>query len=277
MKRLVSLVTAIVCLIILTTACKDKKYKDYEQTESGLYYKFDVQNKDARSPQINDFLYLALSYRTDNDSIVFEEREITDVMHESVYSGDLYEAYSLMHEGDEASFIMKADSFFVNMVGIQELPKFILPETMLEFHIKLNKIKSLADFEKEETNAIAKYITDNNIQVQPLESGLYFIENQAGTGAQVDTGKTIKINYTGKFLDGKVFDTSLGEGREPMEFKLQEGLMIPGFTEGLLKMKAKGKATLLMPSKLAYGAGNPQSPIPPYSPLIFEIEVLEVK
>jgi hypothetical protein len=41
---------------------------------------------------------------------------------------------------------------------------------------------------------------DNNIQVQPLESGLYFIETQAGTGAKVDTGKTIKINYTGKFV-----------------------------------------------------------------------------
>lgn len=277
MKKVISITVAIVCLVILTNACKEKKYKDYQQTESGLLYKFEVENKDARSPKPDDFLYLSLSYRTDNDSIVFEEREINDIMRPSVYSADLYEAYGLMHEGDVATFVLKADSFFINMMQIRDLPAFILPETMMEFHIKLNKIKSLPEFEQEETQMITKYVSDNNIQVQPLESGLYFIETQAGTGAKVDTGKTIKINYTGKLLDGTVFDSSLGEGREPMEFVLQEGMMIKGFTEGLLLMKDKGKATLLMPSKIAYGPGHPQSPIPPYSPLLFEVEILEVK
>ncbi|MDD2621471.1 MAG: FKBP-type peptidyl-prolyl cis-trans isomerase [Bacteroidales bacterium] len=277
MKKLISITAAIVCLVILTNACKEKKYKDYQQTASGLLYKFEVENKDALSPKPDDFLYLSLSYRTDNDSIVFEEREINDIMRPSFYPGDLYEAYGLMHEGDVALFVMKADSFFINMMGIQELPAFILPETMLEFRIKLNKIKTMQDFEKEETESIEKYIKDNNIKEQALESGLYFIETQAGTGAKVDTGKTIVINYTGKLLDGTVFDSSIGEGKEPMEFKLQEGMFIKGFTEGLLLMKEKGKATLLIPSKIGYGPGHPQSPIPPFSPLLFELEILSVK
>jgi peptidylprolyl isomerase len=62
-----------------------------------------------------------------------------------------------------------------------------------------------------------------------------------------------------------------------MEFVLQDGMMIKGFTEGLLFKERKRKSYLLIPSILAYGPGNPQSPIPPYSPLIFEIEILSVK
>ena len=292
MKRLVSAVTAIVCLIILTTACGDKKFKDYKKTDSGLYYKFIVENPDAQQPKEGDVLVAELKYRYE-DSVLFENmgnpQRVFQVM-PSDFKGDINEGLKMMHVGDEAVFAINADS--MSNLGIPMPPYFKAgANEYFYFEVKLHSIVSKAEIDKElaekeakielaknsEQDSINAYITRNNIKRKPTESGLYYIETKAGTGAKVDTGKTITINYTGKLLDGTVFDSSLGEGREPMEFVLQDGMMIKGFTEGLLLMKEKGKATLLIPSSLAYGPGNPQSPIPPYSPLIFEIEILSVK
>lgn len=72
-------------------------------------------------------------------------------------------------------------------------------------------------------------------------SGLEYIEVEAGTGAQAEAGKTVSVHYTGKFQDGKVFDSSLSRG-EPIEFPLGKGRVIKGWDEGIALMKVGGKA-----------------------------------
>ena len=292
MKRLVSVVAAFLCLMVLTSSCKEKKYKDYEQTESGLYYKFEVENPNGQQPQLGDVLVAEVEVSL-GDSVLFDNigdpKRFFQLM-DSDFPGDLNEGLKMMHVGDVATFAVSADS--MAKLGMQ-MPPFYTAGTDARFFFKitLHSVVTKSELEKEqaemeakieiaknsELDSIAVYIQRNNIKQKPTASGLYYIETLAGTGAKVDTGKTIKINYTAKLLNGTIFDSSIGEGREPMEFVLQEGLMIPGFTEGLLMLKEKGKASLLIPSKLAYGSGNPQNPLPPYSPLVFEVEVLEVK
>jgi len=63
-------------------------------------------------------------------------------------------------------------------------------------------------------------------------SGLEYIEITAGSGAQAVAGKTVKVHYTGKFLDGKVFDSSISRGT-PIEFVLGQGRVIKGWDEGI--------------------------------------------
>lgn len=292
MKRLVLIGTAIVCLVILTTACGDKKYKGYKKTDSGLYYKFEVENPDGQQPGEGDVLVAELTYKLE-DSVLFDNvgkpQRVFQIM-KSDFPGDINEGLKMMHVGDVVTFAVSADS--MEKLGMQMPPYYKSGmDERFYFHVTLHSIVTKKELENEqaeieaqieltknsEQDSIDAYIAQNKIKQKPTETGLYYIEIKAGTGNKVDTGKTIKINYTGKLLNGTVFDSSLGEGREPMEFVLQEGMMIKGFTEGLLKMREKGKATLIMPSKIAYGEGHPQSPIPPYSPLIFDIEILEVK
>ncbi|HEY5270185.1 MAG TPA: FKBP-type peptidyl-prolyl cis-trans isomerase [Anaerolineales bacterium] len=91
------------------------------------------------------------------------------------------------------------------------------------------------------------------------------------------TGKTVKAHYTGKFPDGKVFDSSISRG-EPIEFVLGQGRVIKGWDEGIALMKVGGKAQLTIPPHLAYGErGAGGGVIPPNATLVFDVELVEVK
>jgi FKBP-type peptidyl-prolyl cis-trans isomerase len=82
----------------------------------------------------------------------------------------------------------------------------------------------------------------------------------------------VRVHYTGRLLDGTKFDSSHDRG-QPAEFGLNE--VIAGWTEGLQLMKKGGKARLVIPSNLAYGPQGRQG-IPPFAPLAFEIELLDI-
>ena len=107
------------------------------------------------------------------------------------------------------------------------------------------------------------------------QSGLEYIEVEAGSGAQAEAGKTISVHYTGKFQDGRVFDSSIPRG-EPITFKLGAGNVIRGWDEGIALMKVGGKAQLIIPPALAYGERGAGGVIPPNTTLIFDVELVSV-
>lgn len=111
--------------------------------------------------------------------------------------------------------------------------------------------------------------------VVTLPDSLQYQVITEGTGAQPKSGDTVRVHYVGTFIDGKEFDSSLKEGREPLEFPLGQPGMIQGFAEAVELMKVGSKWKVFIPPKLAYGEfGRPN--IPPNSLLIFEIELLEI-
>jgi len=108
------------------------------------------------------------------------------------------------------------------------------------------------------------------------DSGLEYIEIEAGTGVQAEAGKTVDVHYTGKLQDGKVFDSSHTRG-EPISFKLGIGQVIKGWDEGIALMKVGGKAQLVIPPDLGYGERGAGGVIPPNATLVFDVELVEVK
>ena len=107
------------------------------------------------------------------------------------------------------------------------------------------------------------------------DSGLEYIEVQAGSGTQAAAGKMVSVHYTGKFQDGRVFDSSVSRG-EPITFKLGVGQVIKGWDEGIALMKVGGKAQLIIPSNLAYGERGAGGVIPPNATLVFYVELVSV-
>ncbi|MEI6843068.1 MAG: FKBP-type peptidyl-prolyl cis-trans isomerase [bacterium] len=96
-----------------------------------------------------------------------------------------------------------------------------------------------------------------------------------GTGDEALTGNRVTVHYTGRFVDGKVFDSSVTRG-EPFQFVLGGGQVIKGWDEGIVGMRVGGKRTLSIPPELGYGM-NDYGPIPGGSTLIFDVELLKVE
>ncbi len=106
-------------------------------------------------------------------------------------------------------------------------------------------------------------------------SGLTYKITHKGNGPQAQAGAKVKVHYTGRLTDGKVFDTSTGRG-EPIEFTLGKGQVIAGWDEGIALLHVGDKAVLTIPSKLGYGEQGTQG-IPGGATLIFDVELVDVK
>lgn len=107
-------------------------------------------------------------------------------------------------------------------------------------------------------------------------SGLQYKVTEKGSGEMPAKGDTVSVHYTGKLLDGTVFDSS-HQRNEPIEFPVGKGQVIEGWDEGLLLLPQGSKATLVIPSDLAYGSQGAGGVIPPNATLIFEVELVEIK
>lgn len=121
----------------------------------------------------------------------------------------------------------------------------------------------------------AKFLEENakNEGVKVTASGLQYTVEKEGTGASPNATDEVTVHYTGRLLDGTVFDSSVSRG-EPATFPLNR--VIPGWTEGVQLMKEGGKYMFFIPSELAYGAQGIPNAIPPHSTLIFEVELIKV-
>ena len=110
----------------------------------------------------------------------------------------------------------------------------------------------------------ARSVRDRVVQVETV---------QAGSGPFIQAQDGVLIDYEGKLENGTVFDSSAGKGPVP----LLASQVIPGFTQGLLKMQKGGKYRLRIPSKLAYGSTPPQGgPIPANADLQFDVSVVQI-
>jgi FKBP-type peptidyl-prolyl cis-trans isomerase len=140
--------------------------------------------------------------------------------------------------------------------------------------ISLASCNPAAKYEKEEKASIQDYLGNNtNIKFVLQSGGLYYSETVVGTGAMPTYGDSAFVKYTGKFLDGTIFDSNVSLATL---YSFIVGENIAGFDQGLILMKEGGKATLLIPSALAYGPGG-RYPIQGYTPLLFDIELVRIK
>lgn len=281
-KNVILLLLSVLTLSI--ASCSQNPYKDYEKTATGLLYKFHVKNEDAPKANPTDIIFAKMRYAI-NDSILFND-SVRFMLLESIFPGDFYEGIAMMGKGDSATFITKADSTMLKIFRYRKLPSNVTPETMMQFDFMIQNVMTneayRATLEEAKNKQIAEaeailttYIENNNINTKPTESGLYFIEQKVGKGKKPKEGQTVYVHYIGRFLDGTVFESSYDRGN-PIDFTLGKGQVIKGWDEGIAMLQKGGKARLVIPFHLAYGEGSAGS-IPPYSSLIFDVELVDIK
>lgn len=135
--------------------------------------------------------------------------------------------------------------------------------------------KELENVTAANREAEAKFMAENAKAdgVKVTESGLQYKVMEEGNGKKPSLNSKVRVHYTGKLLDGTVFDSSVQRG-EPLEFMLTQ--VIAGWTEGLQLMSEGSKYRLFIPAKLGYGDRGAGQAIPPAAALIFDVELIKV-
>lgn len=284
--------------VICSCANTKNPYVGYEKTNSGLYYKFYTQN-DGERPQQGDLLEMVFSCTVNDTNVIIPVTPNVFKLEAPMFSGDIFEAMSMMHKGDSASFIVGIDSTFKTFFGRPTLPEEFNVNDVMRFEMRLDdfypeseylnrmavKVKEMNDERAvnlkttypEETakaaEALSSFLSKNKVVAEPMESGLYYVVIQEGNGEKPQIGNMVTMHYTGKLLDGTVFDSSV-ERDQPFSFPLGVGRVIPGWDEGVQLMSKGEKGVLYIPYYLAYGERD-MGEIPSFSNLVFEVELVD--
>ncbi len=287
-------------IVVLAVSCKDNsKFPGYDATETGAYFKMEKAGDEKSTINKGDVIFMHHTMTTDKDSVIYDYKTMTRPgqpyamrLAPPAYKGDMFEMIYKLHLGDSASFCLRIDSMFERYYH-QPIPKFLDPKGFIIYHVKIDSIYSSAkvdEIEKKnkamqeaymakasvaEDSLMNKYLTDNKITAKPTESGLYIIVKEKGKGAKVKLGDNVEMKYKGMLTNGQVFDAS-DKHEEAFVFPVGMQKVIPAWDEAILTMTVGSKATLICPSKMGYGA-NGSGPIPPFSPLVFEMEVISIK
>lgn len=144
-----------------------------------------------------------------------------------------------------------------------------------EMYEELNLIANMS--EDDYKNYMYKEILKKYPKAKQSASGLVYIIEKPGKGIAIEANSPVSLHYLGTFRkDGRKFDSSY-DRNQPMDFQFQVNRMIPGFEEGIAMLKKGGKAKLIIPYYQAYGPNGRPGAIPPYSDLVFDIEIMNVQ
>ena len=182
--------------------------------------------------------------------------------------------------GNDESAELNKEAILLGLTNAIKKQPLLIPNSNEMVQARINALQEKEQEAKKAANAevIArgdKFMAENATKegVVTLPSGLQYKVITQGTGAIPTAGDRVKVNYHGTLIDGKVFDSSVERG-EPITFGVTQ--VIPGWTEALQMMPVGSKWILYVPYNLAYGDRD-GGPIPAYSNLIFEVELLDIE
>ena len=284
MEKSIRMAALLVAGVALFAACKGDGFKT---TENNLYYKFEKQNPNAQQVQEGDVLVGELTVKFDTVTIFSTKGQARRIA-QAVPNFEIHvgEGLLMMHVGDVATFALDADTMAKYLQPNQMPPtykpgkgmKFYYEVSLQDIVTKEELMQEQANFEanmeerrNSEPTELAEYIQNNNITAKPNAEGLYVIVKKRGTGAKVMAGNEVTVKYTGSLLDGTVFDSNT------FSFVIGQEKVFRGWDQGLMGLNVGTSAQLIIPSNMAYGSRGFGDKIPPYSPLVFEVEILEVK
>jgi FKBP-type peptidyl-prolyl cis-trans isomerase len=195
------------------------------------------------------------------------------------FKGSFENSLTHLAVGDSATIFVSADSLFMRVQ--QPLPTGVAKGSDMKFIVKIKGIQTMAEFQKgqeekknNELKVMDNFAKKNFPNATKTQYGMYRVVVKEGAGATISTGQTVKVDYTGKLMNGQIFDSSAG--KQPIEVPVGQGAVIPGWEQAIMMMKKGEKSIFFIPSNLAYGEQG-SGPIPPFSPLIFEMEIIDVK
>ena len=250
-----------------------------------IFYKHNI---DTTHPKIGDIVYYHLILKNHKDTIIFDTHKEFGAQQLTLekpgFNNDLNSQICNLHKGDSALIYISCDSLY----GVY-MPQFARHNKYMKFYITLIdfmdkptwELKTKKEYQIQEaidTNAIVNYLCQKHRKATQSQNGLFYNVNKIGDGKNASIGDTVWVNYTGRLLDGTIFDSNI-DARfghpEPFHFVLGKGNVIKGWDLGLTFFSQGAEGQLYIPSGLAYGK-RASGPIPSNAVLIFDISLVKV-
>ncbi len=279
-----------ILISLITVGCSRSDFEGYSTYKHNIHYKLIAFGETDKKPVPGDYITVDLTYKTLDDSSFFKARRKFKLTNPQT-EGSIDECFLMLSEKDKAEFIISADVFFNNTLQTH-LPGFLKQGDYMKVMVSMIEIQTekeyqnakdafikwIEDFDEYEQVLLKQYIEEKKLDVEPTESGLYHLKIHAGNGKQVTRGDTVTVHYEGRFLNGKFFD-STKKRKEPFKFIYgTQWQVVKGLEEAIGMMEEGGKSIFILPSPLAFGeSGSSTGIIPPFTSLIFEVELLSVK
>ncbi len=274
-------------LIIVLPACT--KRQKFRTGPDGIQYYFVKKHRHSASPKFGGgaTIDVRVFWR---DSLMFDSKDMPrkfTVIIQDTANGSIDRALMMMHQGDSAIFKLNAVNFLTHKVNMA-LPKGMTRKDKMTFYIRLlrvlspQKIKNMhqefLDYRRRlEPELIDDYIKRHSQYHFELQSsGLYIARVKDGHGLRPMQGDSVFINYIAYFINGDPFSSTLKK-RQIFKFKIGDEKVIPGLEMAIKQMREGQVIFVIIPSYLAYGAEGLLDLIPPYSPLVFQVELKKVK
>lgn len=269
------------------------KNSGFETSKDGLQYKIiKGDGKDEKKAMVGDIVEVHIHVYI-GDSVIFDSRKmnngqpITVPVQELKYKFQPDAGFSMLRPGDSGIFRVPMDSF--KRRGEKMLP-WMKAKDMVEYRLKMVSIKNKQQMQDEQMkksaaqkntddSTLQDYFHKNNVSPMKTANGVYYTMETPGTGDNIKSGQEATVIYTGKLMDGTEFDSNNPKthpDKKPFVLKVGQGMVIPGWDEGLQMFKKGGKGKLYIPSTLAYGPRG-MATIPANANLIFDIEIKDVK
>lgn len=234
-------------------------------------------------------LYLKLT--NDKDSVLQETTEDQPLAlryDPSYKAGQLQDVLTFLKVGDSVTFGVTVNDLYtetyktmvpmdMDSAGIISIVLKVKDQMTMEgYQAYMTELqeKSNARQMVVEADSIDAYLQAQGIAATTTESGLRYVITQPGTGPNAAAGDQVTVHYHLKSFDGATIQNSQDAG-QPFDFTLGVGQVIPGWDEGITYINKGGKATLYIPSPLAYGS-RPRPGIPANSILVFDVEVVDI-
>jgi FKBP-type peptidyl-prolyl cis-trans isomerase FkpA len=269
-----------------------------EEEELGIYREILQQNVDGEVIEEGDVVLLHYKIsRLDGTLIGTSEgggpvRVTFDPSRSYVPRTSFFRAMRGMKVGERHRLYVPSPYAYGAFTDGDKIPENSIIVLELETVGVFHSLEEIFDVEQTE---IAQWLEAENLSASELPGGLHKVELQAGTGEQLVTGDTAQVYYKGYYLSKEVFDENL-EG-DTFDFKLGTNSVVQGFEQAVRSMQIGEKALFILPSQLAYGRSGvfaypralfddfkrgglisaTASPIPPFSTLVFEIELVSKK
>lgn len=253
----------LVLVLLFTTVFGQKKGKEFT-TESGLKITITKKGK-GDSPQRGDTVYVHYTGKLEDgtkfDSSHDRGEPLPFVLGKGMVIKGWDEGIALLNTGAEAQLVIPPN------LGYGGRKMGTIPaNSTLHFDVQLVEFR--------EGIRLKPYEVKGK-DTMHFENGLKMIRINSTDGEKAESFKKVKVHYTGYFLDGKVFDSSVERG-QPFQFEIGRRQVIEGWDEGIAKLREGEKARLIIPYQLAYGEKGRPPVIPAKSTLVFDVELIDV-